>query len=119
MHVLVILSEAKDLLSALTAHGLDILVPRMDDPRTPPPSDEHEARVREAFDAFHEKVGEKLDDTARESVERLREAAAEKDAEKFRERMGEVQERHGWLYRELAEHPGIATLLDELALWGF
>ena len=92
----------------------------MDDPKTSPPvSEDHEARVREAFDAFHEKVGEKLDDTAKESVERLRQAAAEKDAEKFREHMGEVQERHSWLYRELAEHPGIATLLDELALWGF
>jgi mevalonate kinase len=87
--------------------------------KTPPPAEEHQERVREAFDAFHEKVSEKLDDTARESVERLRQAAAEKDAEKFREQMGEVQERHGWLYRELAEHPGIATLLDELALWGF
>jgi len=75
--------------------------------------------VREAFDAFHEKLGERLDGEARESVERLRQAAAEKDTEKFREHMGQVQERHGWLYRELAEHPEIATLLDELALWGF
>ena len=83
------------------------------------PSDEHSARVREAFDAFHEKLGERLDGEARESVERLRQAAAEKDTEKFREHMGQVQERHGWLYRELAEHPEIATLLDELALWGF
>ena len=53
------------------------------------------------------------------AVEKLREAAANKDAGKVREHMGEVQQRHGWLYRELAEHPGIATLLDELALWGF
>lgn len=85
----------------------------------PPPSDEHAERVREAFDAFHEKVGERLDARARESVERLRHAAAGKDAEKLREHLGEVKERHGWLYRELAEHPAIATLLDELALWGF
>ena len=84
-----------------------------------PPSDDHSARVQEAFDSFHQKLGDRLDSDARESVEKLREAAARKDADKVREHMGEVQERHGWLYRELAEHPGIATMLDELALWGF
>ena len=86
---------------------------------TLPPSDDHSARVQEAFDSFHQKVGDRLDSGARESVERLREAAASRDAEKMREHMGEVREQHGWLYRELAEHPAIATLLDELALWGF
>ena len=84
-----------------------------------PPREEHEARVHEAFDAFHEKLGARLDGDARESVERIREAAAEKDADKLREHMTQVQEQHGWLYRELAEHPAIANLLDELALWGF
>jgi hypothetical protein len=84
-----------------------------------PPSDDHSARVQEAFDSLHQKLGDRLDGGARESVEKLREAAARKDADKVREHMGEVQERHGWLYRELAEHPGIATMLDELALWGF
>ena len=86
---------------------------------TMPPSDEHSARVQEAFDSFHQKVGDRLDGGALESVQRLREAAASRDAEKMREHMGEVREQHGWLYRELAEHPAIATLLDELALWGF
>ena len=81
--------------------------------------DDHSDRVREAFDSFHEKVGARLDDGARESVEKLREAAANRDAEMMREHMGAVQEQHGWLYRELAEHPAIANLLDELALWGF
>jgi hypothetical protein len=84
-----------------------------------PPSDDHSARVQEAFDSFHQKLGDRLDSGARESVERLREAAARKDADSVREHMGEVREQHGWLYRELAEHPAIATLLDELALWGF
>jgi hypothetical protein len=84
-----------------------------------PPSDEHAARVREAFDSLHQKLGDRLDSGARASVEKLREAAESRDAEKMRERMGEVREQHGWLYRELAEHPAIATLLDELALWGF
>ena len=84
-----------------------------------PPTDGHESRVHEAFDAFHEKLGARLDGEARESVEKLREAAVQKDTEKLREEMGGVKEHHGWLYRELAEHPAIATLLDELALWGF
>jgi hypothetical protein len=84
-----------------------------------PPPDDHSARVQEAFDSLHQKLGDRLDSGARESVERLREAAASRDAEKVREQMGEVREKHGWLYRELAEHPAIATLLDELALWGF
>jgi len=91
----------------------------MTDTGKPPASDDHSARVREAFDSLHQKLGDRLDSGARESVERLREAAASKDADKLREQMGEVRERHGWLYRELAEHPAIATLLDELALWGF
>ena len=85
----------------------------------PAPPPDHPARVKEAFDSFHRKLGDRLDEGARESVERLREAAASRDAEKVREHMGEVREQHGWLYRELAEHPAIATLLDELALWGF
>jgi hypothetical protein len=84
-----------------------------------PPSDDHSARVQEAFDSLHQKLGDRLDGGARESVEKLREAAARRDADEVREHMGEVRERHGWLYRELAEHPGIATMLDELALWGF
>jgi hypothetical protein len=91
----------------------------MTDTGKSPPSDDHSARVQEAFDSLHQKLGDRLDGDARESVEKLREAAASKDADKVREHMGEVQQRHGWLYRELAEHPGIATLLDELALWGF
>jgi hypothetical protein len=85
----------------------------------PGSQDEHETRVHEAFDAFHEKMGARLEGDARMSVENLREAAVQKDAGKVRERMGEVRERHSWLYRELAEHPAISTLLDELALWGF
>jgi hypothetical protein len=91
----------------------------MTDPDVPPPSDDHESRVRDAFDAFHEKVGARLDGAARETVDRIRDAAAAKDSASLRQRLGEVKERHGWLYRELAEHPQIATLLDELALWGF
>jgi hypothetical protein len=30
-----------------------------------------------------------------------------------------VKDRHGWLYEELVKHPGLAAVIDELALWGF
>jgi len=90
----------------------------MADQEIPSPG-EHEARVHEAFDAFHEKVGARLDGDARESLDRIREAAADRDPDRMREHMTQVQEEHGWLYRELAQHPAIANLLDELALWGF
>ncbi len=69
----------------------------MTDTETPPPPDEHSTRARDAFDSFREKVGDRLDSGARESVERLRDAAASRDAEKMREQMGEVREQHGWL----------------------
>jgi len=32
--------------------------------------------------------------------------------------LDDLRERHGWLYKELAEHPRVAQLLDELALFG-
>jgi Tfp pilus assembly protein PilO len=87
---------------------------------TRPPNDsEHATRVHDAFDALQERLAGRLDDQSRESLAALRAAAAEKNAEQMRAELTAVQERHGWLYRELAEHPEIATLLDELALWGF
>ena len=48
----------------------------MTDTPNPPPSDEHSARVQEAFDSFHQKLGDRLDSGARESVEKLRDAEA-------------------------------------------
>lgn len=80
---------------------------------------EHGARVASAFDALHQKVGDRLDEGSRRSLDELRSAASSGDTEKLREGLSAVQERHGWLYRELAEHPDVATLLNELALWGF
>jgi len=81
--------------------------------------EDHGARVASAFDALHEKVGGRLDESSQRSFDALRSAAEARDAEKLREGLSAVQERHGWLYRELAEHPDVATLLKELALWGF
>ena len=51
--------------------------------------------------------------------ERRREAAAGGDAARAREEMASVKERHGRLHEELVKHPSLATIIDELALWGF
>lgn len=82
------------------------------------PPDDHASRVHASFDALHEKVGGRLDDESRAAIERVKSAAVSKDADALRARVGELKERHGWLYRELATHPQIANLLDELALLG-
>lgn len=81
--------------------------------------EQHETRVRDAFDALHRRVGARLNDESRTSFEGLRAAASRKDPETLRRELTSVQEQHGWLYRELAEHPAVANLLNELALWGF
>ena len=81
--------------------------------------DAHETRVQDAFDSFVDRHGERLDEDGHGLLERMREAASRKDQERLREHLTEAKERHGWLYRELAAHPQLATVLDELALWGF
>jgi hypothetical protein len=83
------------------------------------PGDAHRARVDEAFDAFLEGRRDRLDAPGHGLLDRMRGAAADRDAERLREHLSEAKERHGWLYRELAAHPELANLLDELALWGF
>lgn len=88
-------------------------------PGEKPETRELETRVREAFDSFDEKLAERLDPDTREYVQKIRDSATQQDAESLRAHMTAVRERHGWLYRELAEHPAVANLLDELALWGF
>ena len=84
-----------------------------------PPPDDHAARVRESFDAFHATVGDRLDDASRDAIDRVRSAAASRDGAALRSHVEELKQRHGWLYSELAAHPQLATLLDELALLGF
>ena len=83
------------------------------------PPDDHAERVHASFDALHEKVAPRLDAESRTAIEKVRVAAAEGDREAMRSHMEALRERHGWLYKELASHPQVATLLDELALWGF
>lgn len=82
-------------------------------------ADEKEDRVHEAFDAVRRDLDDRLGIEERAAVERLREAAADGDAERAREELAGVKERHGWLYEELVKHPRLATIIDELALWGF
>ena len=84
----------------------------------PDDRDDHAARVRESFDAFHEKVGGKLDDETRAAIARVRTAADDRNGDALRKGLKELRDRHGWLYRELATHPTLANLLDELALIG-
>ena len=81
-------------------------------------NDEHAARVRESFDSLHDKVGARMDEGQREALESLRAAAQARDGEALRKGLKDLRDRHGWLYRELAEHPRVANLLDELALLG-
>ncbi len=83
------------------------------------PSDDRARRVHASFDALHDKVEGRLDADSRTAIEKVRIAAAEGDREAMRAQLGALRERHGWLYEELAAHPQVATLLDELALWGF
>jgi len=84
-----------------------------DDPKA------HEARVQGAFDGLSTALGDRLDPAARGTVEDLRKAMLLKDVEGVRQHMTQVKETHGWLYRELAAHPEIANILNELALSGF
>jgi len=82
------------------------------------PKTAHETRVRKAFESFHREVGERLDARARESLADVRDAATTKDGERLRRQLNDLSRHHSWLYRELASHPEVANLLDELALLG-
>ena len=82
------------------------------------PPDDHASRVHASFDALDQEVGSKLDEDSRAAIERVKSAAVSRDAEALRTHVGELKQRHGWLYKELATHPQIAILLDELALLG-
>jgi hypothetical protein len=93
-----------------------------DDKREPgapgPISGGHDERVRAAFDDLHAALGDRATPEARESVEKLREAALGRDAVRVRGHLEEVKERHGWLYEELIRHPAVVELINELALMG-
>jgi len=84
----------------------------------PPRDDEHASRVHADFDELHEKLGGRLDDPGRQAIDRVRNAAAARDGAELRRGLVTLRDEHGWLYKELATHPRLANLLDELALLG-
>ncbi len=95
----------------------------MNDDRPKPPTtsesdDQHQERVHEAFDDLGAKLGDRVSPDARATVERVREAALEKDAVKLRGHLEDLKERHGWLWEELTAHPRVAAVVNELALMG-
>ena len=76
-------------------------------------------RVADALGDLHQALGDSLSQPARESLQKLRDAVAAGDRDKAREHLLEVREKHGWLYNQLANHPEIAAVVNELAIWGF
>ena len=85
-----------------------------------PPRDEHEKQVHESFDSLYEReqVRGRIDDSGRDALEKLRAAAAARNGAALRTGLKDLRDQHGWLYRELASHPRLANLLDDLALLG-
>ena len=79
----------------------------------------HEERVHGAFDDLEARLGDRADESARGALAQLRDAAARRDAEGARKGLAAVREQHGWLWEEMTRHPRVASLIDELALWGF
>ena len=84
------------------------------------PRDEHASKVHESFDSLYDQdqVRGRLDDAGRDALEKLRAAAEARNGEALRTGLKALRDEHGWLYRELASHPRLANLLDELALLG-
>jgi hypothetical protein len=92
-----------------------------DDRPKPPasgPDDQHQERVRAAFDDLGTKLGDRVSPEARTTVESLRAAALEKDAVRVRGHLDDLKQRHGWLWEELSAHPRVAAIVNELALMG-
>lgn len=75
-------------------------------------------RVRAAFDELRSALGERSTPEARAALEKLRESVLGGDAVQVRRELEDFKEQHGWLYAELARHPRVAELVNELALFG-
>jgi len=83
-----------------------------------PGSDERSRRVHEAFDDLDGSLGGRATPEVRASMEKLRVAVLDRDAERVRDQLSDVKARHGWLHGELTLHPRLAELVNELALMG-
>ncbi len=81
-------------------------------------SGEHAKRVRAAFNELRSALGERSTPEARAALEKLREAVLGGNAAELRLHLEDVKERQSWLYAELARHPRVAELVNELALFG-
>lgn len=75
--------------------------------------------VGKTFDDFVRGLPGELPGTARTNLHALRDAIEAGKPEDARRHLASVRESHGWLYEELARHPALSTLFNELALWGF
>lgn len=80
--------------------------------------EEHASKIHADFDELHERLGERMDEPGRAAMDRVREAAAAGNGAALRKGLVALRDEHGWLYKELATHPRLANLLDELALLG-
>ena len=80
----------------------------------------HQKNVHESFASLYEReqVRGRIDDSGRDALEKLRAAAEARDGAALRTGLKDLRDQHGWLYRELAAHPRLANLLDDLALLG-
>jgi hypothetical protein len=87
------------------------------EPREGAPGDRH-ARVEAAFEELREALGDRSTPETRAALEKLREALVGGDATRLRRELADVKERQGWLHAELARHPRVAELVNELALFG-
>src|SRR5262249_10241026 len=83
-----------------------------------PPEDDHASKVHADFDELHERLADRLDEPGPAAIERVRTAAAGRNGAELRRSLVTLRDEHGWLYKELAAHPRLANLLDELALLG-
>ena len=79
---------------------------------------DHSRRVHEAFDDLDASLGGRATPEVRASMEKLRAAVLDRDAAGVRDQLSNVKARHGWLHAELASHPRLAELVNELALMG-
>ena len=91
---------------------------RDDEIRANEGGEERSSRLHADFDELHERVRDRLDEPGRQAMERVRNAAATRDGDELRKGLVSLRNEHGWLYRELATHPRLANLIDELALLG-
>ena len=80
--------------------------------------EDNASKIRADFDELHDRLGERLDEPGRAAIQRVRDAAAARNGAELRRGLVTLRDEHGWLYKELATHPRLANLLDELALLG-